>query len=69
MTTVISFASFGTKLTFLIQLRYARRMLSNMLLFQMNFVSMNSWCHETIPMSPSGVNFLIAVILPLLILL
>ena len=41
MTTMISFASFGTKLTFLIQLGHARRMLSNMLLFKMNFISMN----------------------------
>ena len=29
MTTMISFALFGTKLTFLIQLGYAQRMLSN----------------------------------------
>ena len=42
MTTMISFASFGTKLTVLIQLRHAQRMLSNMLPSEMNFTSMNS---------------------------
>ena len=42
MTTMINFASFGTKLTFLIQLGHAQRMLSNMLPLEMNFVFMNS---------------------------
>ena len=42
MTTMINFASFGTKLTFLIQLGHAQRMLSNMLPSEMNFASMNS---------------------------
>ena len=35
-------ASFGTKLTFLIQLGHAQRMLSNILPLEMNFASMNS---------------------------
>ena len=40
--TMISFAAFGTKLTFLIQLGHAQRMLNNMLPSRMNFGSMNS---------------------------
>ena len=69
MTTMISFASLGTKLTFMIQHGHAQRMLSNMLLLEMNLISMNSWCHFTRIMSPSEVSFLIAILLPLLILL
>ena len=42
MTIMISFASFGSKLTFLIQLGHAQKMLSNMLPLEMNFASMNS---------------------------
>ena len=42
MTTMINFASFGTKLTFLIQLGHAQWMLSNMLPLEMNFAYMNS---------------------------
>ena len=38
---MISFASFGTKLTFLIQLGHAQRMLSNTFPLEMNFASMN----------------------------
>ena len=39
---LINFASFGTKLTFMIQLRHAQKTLDNMLPLEMNFVSMNS---------------------------
>ena len=42
MTTMINFASFGTKLTFLIQLGHAQWMLNNMLPLEMNFAYMNS---------------------------
>ena len=41
-STMISFAAFGTKLTFLIQLGHAQRMLNNMLPSEMNFASVNS---------------------------
>ena len=57
MTTMISFASFGTKLTFLIQLRHTQRMLNNMLPSKMNFASMNFWCPFTRTLSPFEVSF------------
>ena len=57
MTTTISFASFGTKLTFLTQLGRVQRMLNNMLPLEMNFASMNSWCPSTRTLNPFEVSF------------
>ena len=58
-----------TRVIYQWQLEHTQRMPRKMLLFEMNFVSMTSWCHFTMPMSPFDVSFLIVILIPFFILL